>query len=45
MKFQNDAQIKQAKAQHMMQLQDQKSAQRLMVDRIKVAQKYGGIQP
>jgi hypothetical protein len=45
MKFQNDAQIKQAKAQHQMQLQDRKTAQRLMVDRIKVAQKYGSIQP
>jgi hypothetical protein len=45
MKFQNDAQIKQAKAQHQMQLQDRKTAQRLMVDRIKVAQKYGAIQP
>ena len=45
MKLQNDSQIKQAKAQHMMQLQDQKSAQHLMVERIKVAQKYGGIQP
>jgi hypothetical protein len=45
MKFQNDAQIKQAKAQHQMQLQDRRTAQRLMVDRIKVAQKYGAIQP
>jgi D-alanyl-D-alanine dipeptidase len=44
-KFANDAQIKQAKAQHQMQLQDRKTAQRLMVDRIKVAQKYGSIQP
>jgi hypothetical protein len=45
MKFQNDAQIKQAKAQHQMQLQDKKTAQRLMIDRVKMAQKYGSIQP
>jgi len=45
MKFQNDAQIRQAKAQHQMQLQDKKTAQRLMIDRVKMAQKYGSIQP
>jgi hypothetical protein len=45
MKFQNDAQIKAAKAMHQMQLQDQKTAQRLMVDKIKVASKYSSIQP
>jgi len=45
MKFSNDAQIKQAKAQHQMQLQDRKTAQRLMVDKIKTASKYGSIQP
>jgi hypothetical protein len=45
MKFQNDAQIKQAKAQHQMQLQDRRTAQRLMVDKLKVAQQYGSIQP
>ena len=41
MKFENDAQIKQAKAQHQMQLQDQKTAQRMMVEKIKTMEKYG----
>jgi hypothetical protein len=45
MKFQNDAQIKQAKAQHQMQLQDRRTAQRLMVDKLELAQKYGSNQP
>jgi hypothetical protein len=45
MKLQNDIAIKSAKAQHQMQLQDKKTSQRLMVDRLKVAAKYGGIQP
>jgi hypothetical protein len=45
MKFQNDAQIKQAKAQHQMQLQDRRTAQRLMVDKLELAQKYGSTQP
>jgi hypothetical protein len=45
MKLQNDMAIKSAKAQHQMQLQDKKTSQRLMVDRLKVAAKYGGIQP
>jgi hypothetical protein len=40
MKFDNDSKIKQAKAQHQMQLQDRKTAQRLMIDKIKVASKY-----
>ena len=44
-KLQNDMAIKSAKAQHQMQLQDKKTSQRLMVDRLKVAAKYGGIQP
>jgi hypothetical protein len=39
-KFQNDAMIKQAKAKHQMALQDRKTAQRLMIDKIKVASKY-----
>jgi len=45
MKLQNDMAIKSAKAQHQMELQDKKTSQRLMVDRLKVAAKYGGIQP
>ena len=45
MKFQNDAQIKQAKAQHQMALQDRRTAQRLMIDQVKTAAKYGTIQP
>lgn len=45
MKFQNDAQIKQAKAMHQMQLQDKKVAQKLMVDKVKLASKYSSIQP
>jgi len=45
MKFQNDAMIKRAKADHQMQISDRKTAQRLMIDKIKVAQKYGSIQP
>jgi hypothetical protein len=44
-KFQNDAQIKQAKAQHQMALQDRKTAQRLMIDKVKVANKYSSIAP
>jgi hypothetical protein len=45
MKLQNDMAIKQAKFQHQAQLQDKKTSQRLMIDRLKVAQKYGSIQP
>ena len=44
-KFQNDAQIKQAKAQHQMMLQDQRTAQRLTVDKIKLASKYSSLAP
>jgi hypothetical protein len=44
-KFENDAKIKQAKAQHQMMLQDRKTAQRLMIDRIKTAGKYSSIAP
>lgn len=44
-KFQNDAQIKQAKAQHQMMLQDRRTAQRLAIDKIKSASKYSTIAP
>jgi len=44
-KFQNDAQIKQAKAQHQMALQDRRTSQRLMIDKIKTASKYSNIAP
>lgn len=44
-KFQNDAQIKQAKAMHQMNLQDRKTAQRLMIDKVKTASKYSTIAP
>lgn len=44
-KFQNDAQIKQAKAQHQMALQDRRTAQRLMIDKVKLASKYSSIAP
>jgi hypothetical protein len=40
-----DAQIKAANAQHAMRTTSDKTAQRLMIDRIKVASKYGSIQP
>jgi hypothetical protein len=44
-KFANDAKIKQAKAQHQMALQDRKTAQRLMIDKVKLASKYSSIAP
>jgi len=44
-KFQSDAQIKQAKAQHQMMLQDRKTAQKLMIDKVKLASKYSSIAP
>jgi hypothetical protein len=39
-KFENDAQIKQAKAQHQMELQDKRTSQRLAIDKIRAASKY-----
>jgi hypothetical protein len=43
-KFQNDTMLKTAKAKHQMELQDRKTSQRLMIDKLKIAQKYSADQ-
>jgi hypothetical protein len=44
-KAQNDMQIKMAKAQNQMSLKDKQVAQRLMIDKVKMASKYSSITP
>lgn len=44
-KFQNDAMLKQQKVQHQLALKDRQVAQRLMIDKVKLASKYSSIAP